>query len=189
MSLSPFNRPILALAMALGFIFDQSSVNGAERRNGSDKKSVKELTGDRDRMIRVTIKPVQAETIVSMLCRPADGSFVDPHEEHWIHVFVGRDGASAMKTQKGKYPVGTVFLKQKFSDSEGKHSRLYTGMRKREGGYNPNCGDWEFFTLNAAASKVTSRGKLESCMSCHEKYRASDCISRSYMAGKEMTVK
>ena len=34
---------------------------------------------------------------------------------------------------------------------------LYTGMLKREKGYNPDAGDWEFFTLDSKAMLVTAR--------------------------------
>ena len=82
---------------------------------------------------------------------------------------------------KGKYPKGTIILKQKFTDEAAKNTEFYTGMRKRQAGYNPEAGDWEFFTLNRSGHTVTARGKIESCMDCHTKYKATDFVSRRYL--------
>jgi hypothetical protein len=53
-------------------------------------------------------------------------------------------------------------------------------MIKREKGYNPECGDWEFFTLTADATKMTARGRLQSCMDCHVEYSESDFVTKKY---------
>jgi hypothetical protein len=78
---------------------------------------------------------------------------------------------------KGTYPEGTMILKQKLSDAEGRRTDLYTGMLKREKGYNSTIGDWEFFVLDSKATAVTSAGKIESCIRCHKAYRDTDFVS------------
>jgi hypothetical protein len=39
-------------------------------------------------------------------------------------------------------------------------------MLKREAGYNPDCGDWEFFVLSGSGSML-ARGRIDSCVNCH----------------------
>lgn len=85
-----------------------------------------------------------------------------------------------MRTNSGVFPQGAIILKEKFSDSEGKETELFTGMIKREAGYNLDCGDWEFFTLSADTSKITSRGKLQDCMACHVEYKNQDFVTKTY---------
>jgi hypothetical protein len=110
-----------------------------------------------------------------------------PHFEKYAHVYVSQEGNYAMHTHSittgtnvVRFPVGTIVLKEKFSDATAKHTELFTGMVKREAGYNPECGDWEFFTLSANANKVTSRGRLQSCMDCHVDYKYSDFVTKDY---------
>jgi hypothetical protein len=108
------------------------------------------------------------------------------HEGFWIHVYVTPGGHDMMTTGKGVYPPGTLILKQKFLDAVGKKTELFTGMLKREKGYAPQVGDWEFFVLNAQATRVTSmKNELISCATCHESFRDTDFVSRSYLTEKK----
>ncbi|HSH16054.1 MAG TPA: cytochrome P460 family protein [Verrucomicrobiae bacterium] len=104
-----------------------------------------------------------------------------PHDDFWIHVFINPEAADIIKSGKGIYPEGTIILKQKFLDAGAKQTEFYTGMRKREKYYNPDYGDWEFFTLDSTATKVTARGKIDSCMDCHANWKETDFVSRKYL--------
>jgi hypothetical protein len=106
--------------------------------------------------------------------------------DHWINILVSPESTNQIMTGVGLYSVGSVILKQKFLDSEGRKADIYTGMLKRERGYNPECGDWEFFTLDSSGFKVTSCGKLKSCMECHEKCESSDYVTRRYLTSKSL---
>jgi hypothetical protein len=157
----------------------------ASRGISEDEKIWDYLMQHRKEMARVTEKPYRVNWTGAPLCiRPTSISH-SPHGEHWIHVFVSPSGTNAMATGKGTYPIGTVILKQKFLDAEGTKTDFYTGMRKQESGYNPELGDWEFFTLDSGGHTVTARGKIESCMDCHTKYKAADFVSRRYLTSKE----
>jgi hypothetical protein len=85
-----------------------------------------------------------------------------------------------MKRDSTPFPPGAVVLKQKFEDSSARKTVLYTGMLKREAGYNPDCGDWEFFTLSGDRRSITARGRLETCMACHRDYAHSDYVTKAY---------
>jgi len=54
-------------------------------------------------------------------------------------------------------------------------------MIKREPGYNPESGDWEYLVLDGGASKIVERGKLTRCSGCHRPYKSSDFITRTYL--------
>src|SRR6185295_7654566 len=123
---------------------------------------------------------------MAIMCRapgPVDVN-PSPHMGHWIKVTVTPAAKETMVSGKGVYPEGTVILKQKFTDREATQSELFTGMRKREAGYNAEVGDWEFFTLDGAGKEVTSSGKMESCVDCHKPYKATDFVTRKYVAAK-----
>jgi hypothetical protein len=60
-------------------------------------------------------------------------------------------------------------------------------MLKREQGYFPETGDWEFFTVDAAADKIAERGKLANCAACHQDYADKDYVTKVYAAPVQLT--
>ena len=152
----------------------------------SDAGLTASLAHNRKKMVRVLKHPFRVYQPGTTLCAaPVPAPPRSPHGDHWIHVFVSDQGRKAMFSGKGQYPVGSLILKQKFLDAQGKKTDFYTGMRKREPGFNPKLGDWEFFTLDATAKKVTSQGKIAECMNCHQKYGKTDFVVRDYLAVAE----
>ena len=157
----------------------------------SDEALVK-FAQERTNAVRVTSEPIKMAEAIARLCGPptlsaeeyrilkARTSLDKPHREKFVHVYVTANGVNAMKTNTAVFPRGTVILKEKLSDAKGQSTELFTGMLKREAGYHPRCGDWEFFTLSADARQVTARGKLASCVNCHIEYRTSDYVTRNY---------
>ena len=61
---------------------------------------------------------------------------------------------------------------------------LLTAMVKRESGYDPEHGDWEFLTLDGRGKTVTSRGKLKNCQSCHDSQENEGFVFRNYLSPK-----
>lgn len=152
----------------------------------------KTLQSYRPEMVRVTDKPfhvVPPKRInrPAVLCAPAnlDDRKADaernPHEGHWIHVFITAGGREPIAKGAADYPEGTIILKQKLKDAAGKQTVFYTGMLKREAGYAKDVGDWEFFTTDAAGKKVTARGQMQSCVSCHQEFEETGYVSREYL--------
>lgn len=174
------------LPLLAGLLFFAATcLSAAEPQIPEDEKIWAYLMQRRQEMIRVTRKPYRVNWAGAVLCARPNSIPHSPHGGHWIHVFVSPGGTNAMVTGKGAYPQGTIILKQKFLDAAGTNTEFFTGMRKREWGYNPGSGDWEFFTLDSRGQTVTARGKIESCMDCHAKYEATDFVSRRYLTMKE----
>ena len=105
----------------------------------------------------------------------------NPHKSAFITVYVNNHGKDAMFTQQSpRFPEGSVIVKEKFETMDGKPV-LYTIMRKREAGYNPELGDWEFSVVGANGTEVLAKGKLENCQSCHVGEGTSDFVFRDYV--------
>lgn len=146
-----------------------------------------QMVSHRSTLTRITTNtvPIRQDPRVATLCNVPPPS-LSGHETlltwqtGYIHVYVTTNGAAAMQEQAAVFPLGTVILKQKFPEAIGRSPELYTGMLKREAGYNPDCGDWEFFTVNGAGTAVTARGRIKSCMECHRDYAASDFVTKRY---------
>ncbi|HKS38274.1 MAG TPA: hypothetical protein VJW76_13850, partial [Verrucomicrobiae bacterium] len=77
----------------------------------------------------------------------------------------------------------TIILKEKFADTGGQKTEMFTGMIKREAGYNSECGDWEFFTMEASGSRIVERGRIRRCMDCHVEYKSRDFVTKNYVSG------
>ena len=106
----------------------------------------------------------------------------NPHFNKYVSVFVNSVGREAMMTQLNpRFPVGSMIVKEKLDKADSTTPELLTAMIKREPGYNPEAGDWEFLTLDGAASKIVERGKLGRCSGCHKPYQSSDFVTRTYL--------
>jgi hypothetical protein len=129
---------------------------------------------------RVTSAPLKMNPVVATDCMPAFPSTVSSHGDKFFDVYINHPGASIIESGKGIYPEGTAILKRKYSDAAGTVVELYTGMVKRAKGFNPQSGDWEYFT-STADGKITEHGALTSCMGCHQDYAHSDYVTRAYL--------
>ncbi len=132
--------------------------------------------------------PVRLSSKFDLLCAPASMAMikaeqkVNPHFQRVITVYVNKVGEKAME-KGGKFPVGSVIVKEKLEESF-KTPVLSTVMIKREKGYNPKCGDWQFASIDAFTTKVTMDGKLESCMFCHQDQAKRDYVFKTYVGAK-----
>ena len=105
-----------------------------------------------------------------------------PHVRKYVSVFVNPVGREQMMTKRSpKFPIGTMIVKQKLGSPDSTEPELLTAMIKRAPGYNPENGDWEYLTLNGAATRIVEQGKLERCSSCHKSYDDSDFVTRTYL--------
>ncbi len=100
----------------------------------------------------------------------------DIHGDAWASFLVSTSAIKEWKAQAKEYPEGTALVKTKYADAKGEKTLLHTLMLKREKGYNPDGGDWEYVVAGVDGN-VQARGKLTSCMECHRKYKATDCVA------------
>lgn len=135
---------------------------------------------------RVTKERVPLAAKYATLCgylpkNLADHTTLTGKQDAAILVYVSPEAANAFTEEHYPLPEGTIVLKEKFSSPDAASPELYTGMLKREKGYNPKAGDWEFFTLTGDRGAITSRGRTDSCMDCHQQYAKSDFLMKKYV--------
>lgn len=130
----------------------------------------------------VNPSPVKMEPAVAALCAPAFPKPANPHQDKFISVYVNGLGQEAMMTERNpEFPQGSLIVKEKLSDRESQAPEMLTAMFKRERGYDPKRGDWEYLVLDGSASKIVERGRLASCRSCHVAYSSTDFVTRRYL--------
>lgn len=143
-------------------------------------------------------KPYFISSQLDLLCRMATPEELarqakDPHVHKFVTVYANRTAEATMR-KGGVFPEGSMIVKKKFLAPGWTTSRtaesikdpepdIATVMIKRNKGFNPKCGDWEFAVLDKSGEKVTAQGKLETCMSCHASKAKSDCVYRTYVDG------
>ena len=140
---------------------------------------------NRSSLERVTPALVDMAPVVAARCKSELVLDPNPHEKAQFYTFANAAAVLPLFDPWGEFPVGSLLVKEKFG-SDGK-SQLFTGMWKREDGYFPEVGDWEFFTVDGAASKVLERGKVASCASCHQEMTKGDFVSRDYIIPAQIT--
>jgi hypothetical protein len=71
------------------------------------------------------------------------------------------------------YPQGTLIVKEEYRDDDNCAGLTgYAVMRKQEGGYFPEGGDWQWFSLDSYGG-VLKDGKQPTCAQCHRS--SEDC--------------
>ena len=108
-----------------------------------------------------------------------------PHFEHFIVVRVNPEATEEFKVVDKPLPVGTTIVKEKHTDVLAKGPLAeYGAMIKREPGYDPGRGDWEYLYVVQKSEKKVTRGRLELCIECHSHVKDRDYVFRTYLPGK-----
>ncbi len=177
---------VIAFVLTIGISFfpksEMQTVN-------SQKKTSEGLSEIKDykTWTKVTGKPHRVESKLAALCSAPtfaqkESEANNPHNDKYINVYVNSLGKTEMTTKKRpKFPKGTVIVKEKLTTAESISPELLTVMIKREKGFNPKDGNWEYMTVNGEATEVTAKGKLENCMACHAAEKSTDYVSRQYL--------
>ena len=174
----------------VGFLFTRKSETQTINPNKTPENILEgksEVAGYKN-WTKINEQPQTMDYVVGEACRgrfdpnEKDVAPKNPHRDKYINVYVNSTGKDEMLTKvHPKFPIGTVIVKEKLSSFRSTTPELLTLMIKREKDFNPEVGDWEFLVLDGAATKVTDRGKLENCRSCHLSYDYSDYVTRTYL--------
>lgn len=168
----------------------------SEGASGAGKDHVVQVPGtvfalldDRSGWLQVNAMPYYITSTLNVLCAAPTPVRVDeerkrnPHASTAITVYVNQIGTEAMLSESAAtFPVGSIIVKQKFDPNhEPDKPLLYTVMIKRESGYNPDAGDWEFAVIGGDGLEFQARGALANCIACHAPQKANDFVFRSYV--------
>ena len=121
---------------------------------------------------------------------PAQQAIRDSLDLHWVPMIkmfanpVAWD--SVAKRHEVSLPAGSVIVKEKWltrEDPRGHGYELddsgpgaYAAMIKREAGYDPKFGDWEYVYVTHGEDSRVERGHLTNCRACHSKASSTDYL-------------
>lgn len=158
------------------------------------KPATKEASGDElirnyKRWTRVNPVPAVFNVFVSTACASVVTQSTmeqhNPHRDKFITVYVNEIGRKAMMEEKlPHFPQGSIIVKEKLTTKDSASPELLTVMFKREPGFNPQSGDWEYMALDGAGKQVQARGRIEHCQGCHMMVDTTDFVYRSYLPQK-----
>jgi hypothetical protein len=78
-------------------------------------------------------------------------------------------------------PIGAVVIKEKYADLSATGAMHgYAMMVKREPGYDPEGGDWEYAYVSKSPERTVVRGRLAQCAGCHASAKDRDFLFRAY---------
>jgi hypothetical protein len=138
-------------------------------------------------------EPQRMDDVVAWMCRnltPEEAAIlrkehVGTHKvaQEWktFTVFVNGLGKDRLLgVTEGEFPVGTILVKEKHTGDDATTSELLTVMVKREKGFAPKVGDWEFLVLDGFA-KAVQKGDSKTCVSCHTTVSKNDFVYADYV--------
>lgn len=151
-----------------------------------DPESLSRVVAKLDTLHRVTASPHRMADSTIVYCRIAYNTNIhegDPTPAY-CHVYVTPDAKEPMATGEGHYAPGAVIIKAKLESEKSRDPVLYTVMRKMEEGYDAKHGDWEYAVLDGPSKRVLARGRIDSCIECHQQHASTDYVTRAYMKAK-----
>ena len=168
----------LLLAVVAGIVVVHGSNTTAEQHESI--KGYRQWT-------RVNPIPADLPSMLAQLCfaltiKQREMDAADPHKDKFITVYVNELGTNAMMHERNpRFPQGSVIVKEKLPSKDSTSPELLTVMIKREPGYNPGNGDWEYMALDGDGKEVRARGRLEKCQACHQRAEHGDYVHRNYL--------
>ncbi len=176
-------QQIVILAMSLGL------VGCGEKQDGGD---IAETARNYKSLQLMTPEPVLVGLELATLCTSVSKEMIEaerndagPHAFCRIEVYMNQLAADALR-QNTAYPVGAVVVKEKqlqeilpFTTAEGDGvNGGVGGMIKRDTGFDPEHGDWEYFYFESR--DTIDSGRIVSCVNCHSKAAGTDYVFGSW---------
>ena len=131
----------------------------------------------------MTVEPIRVPPGLFNLCgNPPEQIQRGPHFAPAIKVYANPVAAESLRIGKAsRLPTGSALVKEKWLDPEKQPPTQYAAMVKRESGYDPDHGDWEYvFTLTQPRRSV-ERGRIATCIECHKSAAAHDYVFGTYL--------
>jgi hypothetical protein len=134
----------------------------------------------------LTAEPVRVHAQFLAMCRaPTEEEERRASPFHFapnLQFYANPAAAEAIRSGAAPVPFGATVVKEKRWQDDGPVT-AYAAMVKREPGYDPGNGDWEYvYTFQKdEGTWDTQRGKLASCIECHRNASATDYLFRTYL--------
>jgi len=99
----------------------------------------------------------------------------------FTRIFVNSIAQAEAEKENPQFAPGSVIVREKLLFGNDTEPQLVAVMIKREKGFSPKTGDWEFFILDGKDLKMQKRETKGDCAKCHIQVQNTDWVFRSYL--------
>src|SRR5262245_61550157 len=140
-------RLLIALCMFVAGTVSALTVHSQDSRtkdSSFDLASLKSQISHYKSWTVVNPQPAKMSPQVSQMCASVATPF--PHGgDKYLRVYVNDVGRDAMfQARNPRFPVGSIIVKEKLPSVDSADAEFYTIMVKRESGYDPAHGNWQY---------------------------------------------
>jgi hypothetical protein len=133
----------------------------------------------------VTPQPIRVPERAFVLCRSSremdrQQRERGPHFAPAVKVFANPIALATLRTTSAM-PVGSMVVKEKWWNANDAEPSAYAAMVKREPGYDSENGDWEYVFVQLKGGRRVERGRIKSCIACHQGAAPHDYLYRTYL--------
>lgn len=132
---------------------------------------------------RLTERPHEVSPLTAALCTVPSQAVIErekqltgPHYKTSVHLYANPAATATIRSAAKSFAAGAVIVKEKLA-GDGTVSGV-GGMIKRQPGYDPANGDWEYFYYGGPGEFST--GRIESCIACHRSAKSTDHVYRAW---------
>jgi hypothetical protein len=147
--------------------------------------SVDKIISEYPRWTPLMSVPKEVSGVLFGLCRAPtrneDAFLASPHVSFFVNVRVNEAALAAMKQEmkpetKLVFPVGSVIVKEKLVGKTDAKPDALGIMIKREKGFNPDGGDWEYVYWKKTGETFRGAEQTKHCQTCHVAKRDTDSV-------------
>ncbi len=92
----------------------------------------------------------------------------------FVDIYVNQKAEKAYKTRATIFPVGSIVYKPLYTDANKSELAIVVVMQKMPPGYDSEHGDWWYGVYDETGSDGYHKGKIKSCIKCHEQAKKTD---------------
>lgn len=161
------------------FIIDGDVPFSREERN----KDLVGIFSDLGRQIKKIFpkkRKKQPETKVDAL-ESLKSFSAEAHKFSFGIVYANDLAKAEFEKEKPDFAVGAIIVREKNAAAASETPETVIAMVKRENGFSPQTGDWEFFVFNGADLKIQKRETKGDCAACHSRAENTGWVFRTYL--------
>lgn len=108
----------------------------------------------------------------------------NPHEkggQTFARIFANEPASQEIYKDNPRFAAGSIIVREKLLTENATAPEVVTVMVKREKGFSPKTGDWEFFVIGGALDRVEKRETIGDCAKCHRQTEKTDWVFKTYL--------
>lgn len=105
----------------------------------------------------------------------------DSHKFSFGIVYANDLAKAEFEKENPNFAVGSIIVREKNASAASETPETVIAMVKRESGFSPETGNWEFFVFGGADLKMQKRETKGDCAACHSRAEKTDFVFKTYL--------